>query len=86
MANRLLDPLVRFGTRHEWFLGRLALAWFALGCAAASGFVALPDIPYVTDRNAWMISGPVNAVWWGWLRPALQRRRAALANTGETET
>lgn len=85
MAERLIDPLVRLGIRHEWVLGRMALAWFALSCAAASGFVALPDIPYVTDRNAWMISAPVNALWWGWLRPAIERRKAALAVPGKKE-
>ncbi len=85
MPDRLLDPLVRFGLHYERPLGSLALAWFLLACAAAARFVTLPDIPLVTDRNAWMISGPVNALWWGWLRPELHRRKAALADEGEAK-
>lgn len=85
MPDRLLDPLVRFGVRYERPLGWLALAWFVLGCAAAARFIALPEIPFVTDRNAWMISGPVNGLWWGWLRPSLQRRKEALLLAREPE-
>ena len=86
MPDRLLDPLDRFGMRYERPLGWLALAWFALGCAAAAQFIALPDIPFVSDRNAWMISGPTNALWWGWLRPELLRRKAALRQANEPES
>ncbi|WP_435416736.1 hypothetical protein WAB17_07485 [Parerythrobacter aurantius] len=81
--NRILDQLVRFGSRYERPLGWLAAAWFVIGCVAAAGFVDLPRIPFLTDRNAWMVSAPVNALWWGWLRPELQLRKAALADAPE---
>lgn len=86
MPDRLLNPLVRFGLRYERLLGWLALAWFALSCAAAAQFIALPDIPFITDRYAWMISGPVNGLWWAWLRPELQRRKSALRPANEPES
>ncbi|WP_284124185.1 hypothetical protein [Parerythrobacter aestuarii] len=79
MPNALVDPLARFALRHEKLLSALAIGWFVLTCAAYARFIPVPDIPYVTDRNSWMLSGPWNAIWWGFLRPAILRRKDALS-------
>ena len=77
----MLDPIARFALRHETALSVAAGLWFAISCAAMARFIDLPEIPFVTDRNAWIFSGAYNALWWAAARPALERRKAALAGT-----
>ena len=78
MLDAIFDPIARFAVRYEKPLTYIGIAWFALSCAAMARFIPLPDIPYITDRNAWMFSGPWNALWWGFLRPQTLKRKEAL--------
>ena len=73
------DGLVRFFIRHERLFGIAGMVWLAISCASYARFIDLPDIPFVTDEMALYFSAAYNAAWWGFLRPAIERRRAALA-------
>lgn len=71
----MIDRIERFAARHERAIALLAGLWFWLNVAHTARFVDLPDIPFVTDRNALWLSAAFNAGWWGFLRPAIERRR-----------
>ena len=73
-APGLLDRVVAYETRHRRAIGALSAIWFSLGCAAYARFIDLPAIPFVTDRTVLYASAAWNAVWWGFVRPALDRR------------
>lgn len=77
--DRVMDLGTRFALQHQRALAIIGALWFALGCAASAGFVDLPRIPFVTDSLGWLVAGIWNALWWGAINPALERRRAAHA-------
>ena len=72
------DGLVRFLIRHERLFGIAGMIWLAVSCASYARFIDLPDIPLVTDEMALYFSATYNAGWWGFVRPAIERRKAAL--------
>lgn len=76
MFDSTLNRAAAFAVRHEKPLSSIALGWFVLSCAATTGWIPLPKIPYFTDHNAWVTSGPLNAIWWGYLRPRILSLRA----------
>lgn len=57
----------------------LAGVWFWLGIAIYAGFIRLPDWLGLPERALFWAGVTVNAVWWGFLRPAIERRRARKA-------
>jgi len=61
-----------------------AVIWSWLGIALHARFVRLPDLPWLSDRAVFWAGVVFNAVWWGWLRPAIANRRQARA-TAEIE-
>ena len=73
-----LNRIAQFVSRHDKALSILSGLWLALSCAAYARFIDLPDIPFVTDQNAWVFSGAWNAAWWGFLHPAIAKRRKAI--------
>lgn len=79
MLNPMLDRAIRFGERHERAIALLSGIWFVISCASWIPQVPVPEVPYVTDRDSWMLSGAWNAVWWGFAHPALDKRRKQLA-------
>jgi len=84
--NAILDPAIRFAERHERPITIAGGIWFAISCASWIPFLPIPDIPYVTDRNSWMLSGAWNALWWGFAHPMLEKRRAELTAQEEDGT
>lgn len=83
--NGIWDRWLRFAMRHERAIAIVGAIWFAFGCALAAGFLTLPDwleIPYLTDRNAFWLTGAWNAAFWGLIHPKLEARRKALAAQG----
>jgi len=74
----LLRPISVGLVRFERPLSWIAVIWSVLSIAAHARFISLPDVPYITDRNAWMVAAPWNAIWWGFLRPGIERRTAEL--------
>lgn len=76
----MIDQIVRFSERHRRVLAIVGAVWFALGCAVYARFIALPDIPYLTEEIALYSGAAYNALWWGFMRPAFERRRHLLFN------
>ena len=74
----MTDALIRFAHKHERAIGLLGAAWFALGCAGQAGFVDLPRFPFLTGPVALVAAGLFNAAWFGFARPAIEKRKAAL--------
>jgi hypothetical protein len=63
--------------RYEKLFTIIGGAWFFLTWADYSGFIHLPDIPFISGFAAIMLSTAVYALWWTWLRPGLIRRKKA---------
>lgn len=76
--NQIFDQVAQLAARHEKLLGMLSFGWMMFTGAVYARFITLPDVPYLTDRNAWMISGPWNMLWWGFLQPRLAERKKAI--------
>jgi hypothetical protein len=74
----VIDALFRFADRHKPVLTAAGIAWFAFGCAVTAGFVALPDWRFMSDEVVLYSGAAYNAIWWGFVRPAIVRRRATL--------
>lgn len=74
----MLDDIVRLFERHKRIFSIVGAIWFALGCAFYARFLALPDIPFLTEEIALYTGAAYNAIWWGFARPALERRTNAL--------
>ena len=83
--NALLDKAIDFGERHERPIAIAAGIWFAISCASWIPQLPVPEIPYLTDRNSWMLSGAWNAVWWGGVHPLLEKRREELGKATQSE-
>jgi hypothetical protein len=77
-VSSLLNRAVAFSARYERPIALIGGVWFAASCAQYAGFVDLPEIPLLTGMTAIYASAAANALWWGYLRPAIERRRQAL--------
>ena len=62
---------------HARAVSVLAAIWFWLGIAIYAGYNRLPDWPWLPDEVLFWSAMVFNAVWWGFLRPAIERRRTA---------
>ena len=49
--------------------------WFWAGCALYARFITLPDIPFLTEPMVFWSGAVFNAVWYGFLYPAILHRR-----------
>ena len=74
-GRSLTDRIADLAGRHQTALTIIGGAWFALTWADYSGFIDLPDIPFISGFEAIMLATGVNALWWAWLRPTILRRR-----------
>ncbi|EDL48394.1 hypothetical protein [Erythrobacter sp. SD-21] len=81
-GDRPGDGIVRWFGRHQRVLGVAGLVWLALSSAVYARFISLPDIPFLTDEIALYASAAYNAIWWGFLKPALLRRSSQLRGDG----
>ncbi|MEE9433135.1 MAG: hypothetical protein V3V15_02710 [Sphingorhabdus sp.] len=71
------DKVADFGMRYETLLSIIGGIWLAASWAVYARFVSLPDIPFLTDQTAIFLSSGYNAFWWGFLRPKIEKRKAA---------
>ncbi len=55
----------------------LGVLWFAAIFAQYAGLVRLPDLALLHGTPAIMFAAAYNAVYWGYVRPRVIRRRAA---------
>lgn len=83
--RHLIDNILRLSEHHKRTLSVVGAAWFALGCAVYARFLELPEIPYLTKEVALYSGAAYNAIWWGFARPAIERRTKALKSKKEAE-
>ena len=75
MTDKLLTRIVHFGERHERPIVILGWVWLGISTLAWMPWAPIPEIPYVTDRHSWVLSGAYNMLWWGFAHPALEQKR-----------
>jgi hypothetical protein len=68
-------------TRWRKPISVLSAVWFVVTIAAHARFITLPKIELLTGTAATVAAALWNGIWWGYLRPQIERRRATLANT-----
>lgn len=74
----MIDQFIRLIDRHRRLFSIVGAIWFAVGCAVYAKFLTLPAFPFLTDEVLIYSSAVYNAVWWGFARPAIERRRKNL--------
>lgn len=77
--DRLVDIADGLADRFRVPLSILSVGWFALTCADYAGFVRLPKFVLIDGMPGLIASGLFNALWWGFLYPRAEARRAARA-------
>ena len=70
----MIDHFIRLIDRHRRLMSIIGAIWFTLGCAVSARFLTLPNIPFLTDDVVLYSGAFYNAVWWGFARPAIDRR------------
>lgn len=77
MSRGVLDRIEIGLASHTRVVSIVAVAWFWLGVGINARFVPLPEIPgWASTALFWGGIG-ANVVWWGFVRPAIETRRAA---------
>ena len=79
----LLERIARFSMRHEKAVAVLGFVWFWAGIAIYAEFIKLPDLPEIAVEVFFWLSVAFNASWWGYAKPAIDRKRAQLAQLEE---
>ena len=83
MLDRMIDRVEARLAPHARALSVLAIIWFALGVAINARFLPLPDLPRALEQGLFWTGAVANALWWGWLRPAIEQRRLTRAQAGQ---
>lgn len=78
----MIDYLIRLADNRRLLLSIVGAAWFAAGCAVYANFITLPAFPFLTDDVVLYSGAAYNALWWGFARPAIERRKKTLINQG----
>ena len=71
----LADRAQAFAARHDRALSLLSTLWFVLVGFSYAGFVDLPEIALLHGTPAMIASTAWNGAWWGFIHPALVKRR-----------
>ena len=74
-----MSNAIAFGDRHEKPIAWAGAIWLGISTASWIPWMPIPDIPYVTDTNSWVLSGAWNTIWWGFVHPALEKHRGKMA-------
>lgn len=76
MTAGLVDRAAAIAARHERALTIAGAIWFWAGIAIYARFVELPRlVPEAWRPWVFWLSVGFNAAWWGFIRPAAERRR-----------
>jgi len=78
MLDTLLTKALELGDRCKKPISWAGAVWLFISAASWVPWMPIPEIPYVTDSNSWVLSGAWNAIWWGLAYPALDKHRAKL--------
>lgn len=79
MLARAIDRIEDRLAPHTRAVSIAAGVWFWLGVAIQARFIPLPDLPREVASALFWAGVAVNAAWWGFLRPHIEKRRAARA-------
>lgn len=82
MLARAIDRIESKLAPHARSVSIVAAVWFWIGVAVQARFVPLPALPRELEAAIFWGGIFVNAAWWGFLRPAIQRRRATRGAAG----
>lgn len=77
MLARFVDRIEARLEPHMRAVSYLAAIWFWVGIAFQARFLSLPDLPRALDLAIFWGGVAFNAIWWGFLRPAIKARQAA---------
>lgn len=75
MLARIIDRVEDRLEPHARTISILAAIWFWLGIAVYARIIRLPEWPWLPDELLFWSGVVINAVWWGLVRPAIERRR-----------
>jgi hypothetical protein len=76
VINALIDYGDAVAARWRVPLTILSAAFFVLSCASYAGFVRLPELSFLSGLPVVIAAAAWNAIWWGFLYPRAERRRA----------
>ena len=79
MLGRTIDRIEARLAPHAKAVSIAAAIWFWLGIAIYARFIRLPEWLWLPEQALFWAGVVVNAVWWGFLRPAIERRRTTRA-------
>jgi len=85
MIKTVLTKVVEFGEAYEREITIASGAWFCISCASWVPFMMIPQIPYITDTDSWMLSGAWNTLWWGFAHPMVEKRREEMRAEAEAQ-
>lgn len=72
----LVDRMLDLEERHERAITVVLGAFFVVSCAVYARFITLPDIPRIDEQTIFFwVSAAFNAIWHGFARPALDKRK-----------
>lgn len=75
MLERTIDRIETRLAPHARAISIAAVIWFWLGIAFQARFLPLPALPRTVEGAIFWFGIAANALWWGLLNPAIQRRR-----------
>ena len=82
MFGRAIDRIEARLAPHARAISIAAAIWFWLGIAIYARFIRLPELPWLPEAAIFWAGVAINAIWWGFLHPAIRRRRAARERAG----
>ena len=74
----LMDRIAQLAIRHDKAVAIFGAIWFWAGIAIYARFIELPDMPEIVRQGFFWLGVAFNATWWGFAKPALDRRKQAL--------
>jgi hypothetical protein len=79
MLGKAIDRIEERLARHARGISIAAAIWFWFAVAVQARWIGLPDLPWLSEAGVLWAGVVFNAIWWGFLRPAIERRRKARA-------
>lgn len=76
MLAQTIDRIEARLAPHAKAVSIVAAIWFWLGIAIYARFIRLPELPWLPADALFWAGVVFNAVWWGFLRPAIEARRS----------
>lgn len=72
-----LHRVAQFAERRKKPISVLSAIWFVVTIMAHARVIKLPELEVLTGLPATFAAAAWNGVWWGYLRPQIEQRRAA---------